>query len=243
MSLELKNLHINVEKKEIVRGLSLIVLPGEVHVIMGPNGSGKSTFANTLLGHPKYTITKGMIELNKLNITKLPPEERAKHGLFLAMQHTPEIPGVSVANFLRLAIAARTGERKNPIAFRKDLLEMLAKVGLAPDFAARSLNAGFSGGERKRLEMLQLLTFEPAYSILDETDSGLDVDALKIVVATIQTLKKRGKGFLVITHYPRLLSHLKVDTVHIMAQGKIVKTGGAELAAEIEKEGFKKYEE
>lgn len=241
MSLEIKNLHINVENKEIVKGLSLTVAPGEVHVIMGPNGSGKSTLANTLMGHPKYTIAAGTIVVDDIDVTELKPEERAKRGLFLAMQYAPEIPGVSIANFLRLAIAARTGERKNPVTFHKELVETLKKVGLAPDFATRSLNAGFSGGERKRLEMAQLLIFEPSYSILDETDSGLDVDALKIVTATIHDLKQKGKAFLIITHYPRLLSYLTPDAVHIMAQGKIVKTGGSELAQEIETEGFKKY--
>lgn len=242
MSLELKNLHIKVDTKEIVRGLSLQIKPGELHVIMGPNGSGKSTLVNALLGHPKYTITSGSIKVDGKIATKVKPEERAKLGLHLAMQHTPEIPGVSIANFMRLAIAARTGERKNPITFHKELVVVLAKVGLTADFAGRSLNAGFSGGERKRLEMAQLLMFEPEYSILDETDSGLDVDALKIVVKTIQTLKKKGKSFLIITHYPRLLALLTPDKIHVMASGKIVKTGGLELAKEIEKEGFKKYE-
>lgn len=242
MSLELKNLHIAVENKEIVRGLSLTVAPGEVQVIMGPNGSGKSTLANALMGHPKYTITKGAVTVDGTDVTRLKPEKRAQLGLFLSMQYAPEIPGVSVANFLRLAVAARTGEHKNPVTFHRDLVEILQKVGLTPDFAMRSLNAGFSGGERKRLEMAQLKLFEPKYCLLDETDSGLDVDALKIVIDTIQTLKKTGKGFLVITHYPQLLSHLTPDSVHIMAQGKIVKTGGVEIAKEIEAKGFKKYE-
>ena len=158
------------------------------------------------------------------------------------MQHAPEIPGVSVANFLRLAIAARTGERKNPVIFHQELIRILQKVGLAPDFALRSLNAGFSGGEKKRLEIAQLLIFKPKYSILDEIDSGLDVDALKIAADAVQNLKKTDAGVLIITHYPRLLSHLKADAIHIMAKGKIVKTGGPEIAAELEKDGFKKYE-
>ncbi len=242
MSLELKNLHIAVEKKEIIHGLSLIVAPGETHVVMGPNGSGKSTLANTLLGHPNYALTKGTIKIDGTDATKLKPEERAKLGLFLAMQHAPEIPGVSVANFLRLAIAARTGERKNPVIFHQELIRILQKVGLAPDFALRSLNAGFSGGEKKRLEIAQLLIFKPKYSILDEIDSGLDVDALKIAADAVQNLKKTDAGVLIITHYPRLLSHLKADAIHIMAKGKIVKTGGPEIAAELEKDGFKKYE-
>ena len=242
MSLELKNLHIAVEKKEIIHGLSLIVAPGETHVVMGPNGSGKSTLANTLLGHPNYALTKGTIKIDGTDATKLKPEERAKLGLFLAMQHAPEIPGVSVANFLRLAIAARTGERKNPVIFHQELIRILQKVGLAPDFALRSLNAGFSGGEKKRLEIAQLLIFKPKYSILDEIDSGLDVDALKIAADAVQNLKKTDAGVLIITHYPRLLSHLKADAIHIMAKGKIVKTGGPEIPAELEKDGFKKYQ-
>lgn len=241
MSLELKNLRISVGKKEIVRGLSLAVAPGEAHVIMGPNGSGKSTLANALMGHPKYTVSRGLIKIDGENATKLKPEERAKLGLFLAMQHAPEIPGVSVANFLRLAIAARTGERKNPVAFHQELTKILQKAGLAPEFAARSLYAGFSGGERKRLEMAQLLAFEPSYGILDEADSGLDIDALKIIAGTIEALKKKNKGFLIITHYPRLLSFLAPEAVHVMVKGKIVKSGGPELIQEVEKRGYKNF--
>lgn len=238
MSLELKNLHINVENKEIVTGLSLTVRPGEVHAIMGPNGSGKSTLANALLGHPKYKITKGKIILDGKDITNEPADRKAKRGLFLSSQYPPEIPGVTLTSFLRLATGTLTGEHQNPISFYKKLLEKMAELNIAPEFAKRHLNTGFSGGEKKKMEILQLAVLNPRYAILDETDSGLDVDALKIVAEGINKFHTKKNGIILITHYNRILEYVVPDFVHIMAKGNIIKNGGKELAKEIEREGY-----
>ena len=241
MSLQLNNLHISVEDKPIVTGLSLEIKPGEVHAIMGPNGSGKSTLANAVMGHPKYTITKGTITLDNNDITNEKPDKKSLAGLFLSMQYSPEIPGVAVSNFLRLAVQASTGKKQNPVTFHKLLVEKIKELHMDPSFATRHLNAGFSGGEKKRLEILQLITLNPKYAILDETDSGLDVDALKIVAEGINRFHNAHNGIVLITHYNRILEYVQPDFVHIMYQGRIIKSGGKELASDIEKNGFQKY--
>ena len=238
MSLELKNLHITTAGKKIVSGLSLTIKPGEVHAIMGPNGSGKSTLANAIMGHPKYTITKGMVMVDGKNITSLSADKKAKAGLFLSPQHPPEIPGVTMANFLRVATAAMTGKKNKILEFRKDLAEKMKNLQMDQTFATRYLNTGFSGGEKKRAEILQLAILNPKYAVLDETDSGLDVDALKIVSAGINQYKSKEHGLLIITHYNRILEYIEPDYVHVMYQGKIVQCGSKALAKEIEKKGY-----
>ena len=241
MSLELKNLQVQVDRKKIIDNLSLTVKPGEVHVIMGPNGAGKSTLANAIMGHPNYTISKGKILVNKKDITKKSPDQKAAKGLFLSMQSAPEIHGVTVAHFLRVATASLTHENKNPIEFRDELKKMMGQLSIDPSFATRYVNTGFSGGEKKRLDILQLLMLNPTYAILDETDSGLDVDALRIVGDGINAFHSEKTGLLLITHYNRLLQYVVPDFVHIMIGGRIVKSGGKELAEEIERDGYKKY--
>jgi Fe-S cluster assembly ATP-binding protein len=238
MSLQIKNLHVTVEKKEIVKDLSLTIEPGEVHVIMGPNGSGKSTLANALMGNPEYTTTKGDVILDGTNITNLSPDKKAQAGLFLSPQYPPEINGVSVGSFLRLTKNALTKTTNDPLTFRTEILAMMEKLHIPPEFLSRSLNTGFSGGEKKKMEILQLLILNPIYAILDETDSGLDVDALKIVAEGINAFKTKEKGLVLITHYQRLLDYIVPDVVHIMREGKIVKSGGKKLVEEIETEGF-----
>lgn len=238
MSLQLKNLHVSAENKEIIKGIDLELKKGEVQVIMGPNGSGKSTLANTLMGHPKYTITKGSIKLDETDITHFSPDKRAKLGLFLSMQYPPEISGVTIANFLRLAKKSLTGKSVDPMKFHQELVEKMNGLHIDPEFLKRYVNSGFSGGEKKKAEILQLLALNPTYAILDETDSGLDVDALKIVAEGIKTFAKKDKGILLITHYERLLTYIIPDTVYVMMQGKIVKSGGKELAKKIEEEGY-----
>lgn len=238
--LSIKNLFVSVADKEIVRGVSLTIKPGQVHAIMGPNGSGKSTLANTLMGHPKYTVTKGKVMLEQTDITPLAADKRAKLGLFLSMQHPPEIPGVNVANFLRLAKQALTGKPVGPLEFHEELNKKMEELKIDPLFARRYLNLGFSGGEKKRLEILQLLALNPAYAVLDETDSGLDVDALKIVAKGINHFRGPTRGILLITHYNRILEYVVPNFVHIMVGGKIVKSGGKELAQQVERKGYTK---
>lgn len=238
MSLNIQNIHIAVEGEDIVKGVSLEIQPGEVHVIMGPNGSGKSTLANAVMGHPKYEITSGSVQLDGGDITEEAPDVRAKKGLFLSMQYAPEIPGVTVTNFLRLALESLSGEKKNPLTFFGELKKKMAELKIDPEFSKRYLNVGFSGGEKKRLEVLQLSILNPKYAILDETDSGLDVDALKIVSDGINAFKTEEKGMLIITHYNRILEYVKPDFVHIMQDGKFVKSGGAELAKDVEEKGY-----
>lgn len=246
MSLKIENLHISVDTKAIVKGLNLEIPKGKVTAIMGPNGSGKSTLANTLAGHPKYAMTDGTIELDGENITHLSPDKRAKAGLFLSMQYAPEIPGVTLANFLRIAsgvhlpspIRGGTKGGVSPLEFHKLLMAKMAELKIDPEFARRYVNTGFSGGEKKRAEILQLLLLNPTYAVLDETDSGLDVDALKIVAEGINKFKSPEHGILLITHYNRILEYVVPDMVHIMMDGKIVKSGGKELAKEIETSGY-----
>ena len=240
--LRISNLHCSVEGNEILKGIDLVVEPGKVHALMGPNGSGKSTLAFSLTGHPKYQITQGTATLDGEDLLALAADKRAKAGLFLSFQYPAAIPGVKVANFLHAARQAVRPGDLTPSKFRTLLLEKMDLLGMDPSFLGRYLNDGFSGGEKKRLEMLQLAVLAPKYAILDETDSGLDVDALKDVGESVAALRAsdEGKraGFLVITHYPRILQHIEADVVHVMMDGRVVKTGGPDLAHRIEREGY-----
>ena len=240
--LRITNLHCSVDGNEILRGIDLVVEPGKVHALMGPNGSGKSTLAFSLTGHPKYEITNGSATLDGEDLLALPADKRARAGLFLSFQYPAAIPGVKVPNFLFAARqAVRPGEL-TPSKFRALLLQMMDVLGMDPSFLGRYLNDGFSGGEKKRLEMLQMAVLAPKYAVLDETDSGLDVDALKDVGESVKALRAsdegKNTGFLIITHYPRILQHIQPDVVHVMIDGRIVKTGDAELAHRIEREGY-----
>jgi Fe-S cluster assembly ATP-binding protein len=251
--LEVKNLHVSIDGKEILKGLDLTVEQGRVHAIMGPNGTGKSTLAYTLMGHPSYEVTEGEVIFKGQNILELEPDERSRLGVFLAFQYPVAIPGVTVANFLRTAMNARRRvenpkDKGVPIPeFRKLLKEKMAMLKMDPNFAGRYLNDGFSGGEKKRAEILQMATLQPEIAILDETDSGLDIDALRIVSEGVNTLLSKDLGVLVITHYQRLLNYIKPDYVHVMLAGKIVESGGPELALHLEEKGYEwireKYEE
>ncbi|PIR03049.1 MAG: Fe-S cluster assembly ATPase SufC [Candidatus Magasanikbacteria bacterium CG11_big_fil_rev_8_21_14_0_20_43_7] len=238
MSLHIQNLHVSADGKEILKGVDLDVPKGSVVVIMGPNGSGKSTLANTLAGHPKYQITSGTIELDGADITQDKANERAKKGLFLSMQYPPEIEGVTIANFLRLAVNAQREEKLNPLKIHAMLVKKMKELAIDESFLRRYLNVGLSGGEKKKLEILQLSILNPTYAILDETDSGLDVDALRTVSDGINLFRGKEKGILLITHYNRILQYVKPDDVYIMQDGKIVKSGKSELAEEIEKKGY-----
>jgi Fe-S cluster assembly ATP-binding protein len=233
-------LKANVEGKEILKGLSLEIKGGEVHAIMGPNGTGKSTLASALMGHPKYEVTEGSVTLNGEDVLDMAVDERARAGMFLAMQYPSEITGVTNSDFLRSAINARRGEG-NEISLIKFIRQMEAKMKdleMNPEFMHRYLNEGFSGGEKKRNEILQMMLLEPKIAILDEIDSGLDIDALRIVAAGVNALRSEERGFLIITHYQRLLDYIKPDFVHVMMQGRIVKSGGSELAQRLEAEGY-----
>ncbi len=241
MSLKIAKLHVSREGKEIVKGVSLSVAPGEVHALMGQNGSGKSSLANALMGHPKYAITDGTISIDDEGLTALKPNERAAKGLFLSMQHPPEVSGVTVAHFLRVITTTARREPLSVADFRKLLMEKMADLKIDGAFMHRGLNEGFSGGEKKRMEILQLALLAPKYAILDETDSGLDVDALKIVSDGVKKLREQGMGVLLITHHTRILQDLVPDKVHVLKDGLIVAEGGSELASEIEKEGFTKW--
>jgi len=238
MSLEIQNLHVRTEEREILHGVDLTISKGETHALMGPNGSGKSTLANTLMGNPTYEITEGKILLEGEDITEADPDDRAKAGLFLAFQYPVSIPGVSVANFLRTAINAK---REEPIKV-KEFGELLKKnvevLRVDREFTSRYLNDGFSGGEKKRAEILQMAMLEPQYAVLDETDSGLDIDALRVVSDGVNALRGPNMGALIITHYTRILGYVKPDFVHIMLDGKIVQEGGSELADTLEEKGY-----
>jgi len=250
--LVIKNLHVSVEGKEILKGVDLTVKQGEIHAIMGPNGTGKSTLAYTLMGHPHYEVTEGEVWFKGKNVLELEADERSRLGLFLAFQYPVAIPGVSVANFLRTALNARRRvgnpeDKGVPIPeFRKMLKEEMGLLKMDPNFAGRYLNDGFSGGEKKRAEILQMATLKPEIAILDETDSGLDIDALRIVADGVNALTGPELGMLVITHYQRLLNYIKPHFVHIMLNGRIVESGGPDLALNLEQHGYdwvrEKYE-
>jgi Fe-S cluster assembly ATP-binding protein len=237
--LEIRNLHVRTEDREILRGVDLNISRGEVHALMGPNGSGKSTLANTLLGHPSYEITEGTITFKGEDITESEPHERAKAGLFLAFQYPVSIPGVSVANFLRMAINAKRDEPIQVKEFRTQLQKAIDLLEVDRTFTSRHLNDGFSGGEKKRAEILQMAMLAPDIAILDETDSGLDIDALRTVAEGVQRLhEEQGLGALIITHYQRILHYIKPEFVHILMDGRIVLEGGVELVERLEREGY-----
>ena len=240
--LEIKNLHATINGKEILKGINLTVNAGEVHAIMGPNGSGKSTLSNVLVGHPAYTVTEGEIIYKGKNLLELSPENRSHEGIFLSFQYPVEISGVSLTNFMRAAINAQRQYKgldpMNATEFLKLMREKRALVNLDSKLANRSVNEGFSGGEKKRNEIFQMAMLEPTLSILDETDSGLDIDALRIVAEGVNKLKREDTSTLVITHYQRLLDYIKPDIVHVLYNGRIVKTAGPELALELEERGY-----
>src|SRR5574341_2299683 len=251
--LEIKDLHVSIDGKEILQRVNLIVKQGEIHAIMGPNGTGKSTLAYTLMGHPSYTVTKGEVIFKGQNVLELEPDERSRLGLFLAFQYPVAIPGVTMANFLRTALNARRRavnkeDKGIPVPeFRKMLKEKMDLLKMDQSFAGRYLNDGFSGGEKKRAEILQMATLRPEIAILDETDSGLDIDALRVVADGVNALTGPELGVLIITHYQRLLNYIKADYVHVMLDGKIVESGGPDLALHLEEKGYEwireKYEE
>ena len=238
MSLEIQNLHVRTEEREILHGVDLVINKGETHALMGPNGSGKSTLANTLMGNPTYEITEGKILLEGEDITEADPDDRAKAGLFLAFQYPVSIPGVSVANFLRTAINAKREEPIKVKEFGQLLKKNMEVLRVEREFTSRYLNDGFSGGEKKRAEILQMAMLEPEYAVLDETDSGLDIDALRIVSDGVNALRGPNMGALIITHYTRILGYVKPDFVHIMLNGRIVQEGGSELADTLEEKGY-----
>lgn len=242
--LDIRGLHVNIDDREIVKGVDLVVRQGEVHAIMGPNGTGKSTLAYTLMGHPDYEVTAGEVWFKGQNILELAPDERSHLGMFLAFQYPVSIPGVTVANFLRSAVNSRRKlsnpeDKGIPIPeYRKLLREKMDLLQMDHSFAGRYLNEGFSGGEKKRAEILQMATLTPEIAILDETDSGLDIDALRIVADGVNALKGPNLGVLIITHYNRILNYIKPDVVHVMLGGKIVESGGPELAEHLEEQGY-----
>ncbi|MEO6471075.1 MAG: Fe-S cluster assembly ATPase SufC [Aeromicrobium sp.] len=245
-TLEIKDLHVSVDteegEKQILKGVDLTVKSGEVHAIMGPNGSGKSTLAYSIAGHPKYKVTGGSVTLDGVDILSMKVDERARAGLFLAMQYPVEVPGVSVANFLRTAKTAIDGEAPKLRTWIKDVNEALERVTLDKDFAQRSVNEGFSGGEKKRHEIAQLELLNPKFAVLDETDSGLDIDALRVVSDGVNRYSSQGdRGVLLITHYTRILQYIKPDYVHVFVAGRVAEQGGRELADQLEAEGYDKY--
>jgi len=243
MSLEIQNLHVRIEEREILRGLNLTVRKGETHALMGPNGSGKSTLANTIMGNPVYEVTDGKIIFNGEDLTEASPDERARSGLFMAFQYPATIPGVSVANFLRMAVNAKREEPIKVKEFGKLLGENMELLRIDRAFTSRYLNEGFSGGEKKRAEILQLAMLKPEIAVLDETDSGLDIDALRIVSDGVNALRGPEMGSLIITHYTRILDYVKPEFVHIMLDGRIVREGGPELATALEDTGYDQIRE
>ncbi len=239
--LELRNLHASIDgDKEILKGVNLKIPAGEVHVIMGPNGSGKSTLSYTIMGHPRYKVTDGDILLNGESIVSLSPDERARKGVFLSFQSPVAIPGVTVNNFMRQILQAVRGQEVNFKEFRREMKETMENLQMNEDFAKRYVNDGFSGGERKRNEILQMSMLSPKFAVLDEIDSGLDIDALRIIATNIEKLRTPERSMLLITHYQRLLNYLTVDAVHVYKEGRIIESGGRELAERLEKEGYDK---
>lgn len=238
--LEIKNLHVEIDGKEILKGVDLTLKQGEIHAVMGPNGTGKSTLAQAIMGHPSYDVTEGEVLLDGENILEMEVDERAQAGLFLGMQYPSEISGVTNSDFLRSAINAQReeGDEINLMQFIKKLDKNMEYLEMNPDMATRYLNEGFSGGEKKRNEILQLMMLEPKFGILDEIDSGLDIDALRVVSEGINKLRGQEFGSLIITHYQRLLNYITPDVVHVMMRGKVVKSGGKELAERLESEGY-----
>ena len=241
--LRIENLHVNIDDKEILRGLNLEVNRGEVHALMGPNGSGKSTLSAALMGHPRYTVTQGNIWLDGEDVLDMGPDERARKGIFLAFQYPMSIPGVSVVNFLRNALKSVRGQDIPVREFRKELQEQMAGLQMDKQFVARYVNEGFSGGEKKRFEILQMSMLRPQLAVMDETDSGLDIDALRIVADGVNRLKgtNDAMGVLLITHYQRLLNYITPDHVHVLVSGRIARSGGKELALELEAEGYDRF--
>jgi Fe-S cluster assembly ATP-binding protein len=245
--LEIENLHVKVDDRDILKGLDLVVNPGEVHAVMGPNGSGKSTLAHVLSGKPGYQVTAGAVRYEGNDLLALAPDERAARGIFLAFQYPLEIPGVATMTFLRTALNAQRkmrgeAELTTP-EFMKRVRERAAKLSIDPEMLRRPVNVGFSGGEKKRNEILQMALLEPKLAILDETDSGLDIDALRVVADGVNALRAPGRAMIVITHYQRLLNHIVPDIVHVLSNGRIVRTGGKELALELEANGYAQYQE
>jgi Fe-S cluster assembly ATP-binding protein len=245
-TLEIKDLHVSIETeqgtKEILKGVSLTIKTGEIHAIMGPNGSGKSTLASTIAGHPRYTVDSGSISLDGEDVLAMSVDERARAGLFLAMQYPVEVPGVTMTNFLRTAKTALDGTAPSLRTWTKDVKEAMAQLRIDADFAQRNVNEGFSGGEKKRVEILQLELFKPKFAVMDETDSGLDVDALKVVSEGHNREFARGAmGTLLITHYTRILRYIKPDFVHVFVDGRIAEEGGPELADRLEEEGYDRF--
>ena len=240
--LKIENLHASVESAPIINGVNLEINPGEVHAIMGPNGSGKSTLANVLMGNPVYEITDGKITFIGEDVTEEPVDNRAKKGMFLAFQYPESIPGVTIVNMLKTALTNIEETEYTTVELRLKVAEAMKDLGLSPDFVDRYLNDGFSGGERKRNEILQLAVLNPKLAILDETDSGLDVDGLRIVGEGISNLRTPDRAYLVVTHYQRLLEYVKPDYVHVFVDGNIVETGGVELSEKLEKEGYESYQ-
>jgi Fe-S cluster assembly ATP-binding protein len=239
--LSIENLHVAAGDVAIVKGLNLTINRGEIHALMGPNGSGKSTLANVLLGHPDYVVTRGRILYKGEDIAEWGPDQRGAAGMFLGFQYPEEIPGVTVVNFLRAALSNRTGTDYTILELRLKVMDVMKELGLDGSFADRYLNEGFSGGERKRNEVLQLAVLEPELAVLDETDSGLDIDALRTVADGVKNVATADRGFLIITHYQRMLDYITPDIVHIFLDGSIVESGGPELAARIEGDGYENY--
>ncbi len=239
-SLSINDLHVSVDGTEIIKGLTLEIPKGEVHAIMGPNGSGKSTLAKVLAGHEDYEVTGGSVTMDGQDVLGMEIDERSRAGLFLAFQYPHEIPGVSNANFLRAALQARLpkGEEIDAVAFYKEMYARMDELEMDRKFTGRSVNEGFSGGEKKRNEILQMMMLEPSFAILDETDSGLDIDALRIVAQGVNSMRSPARGFLVITHYQRLLDYIVPDHVHVMFDGRIVRSGDKSLALELEEKGY-----
>jgi Fe-S cluster assembly ATP-binding protein len=245
-TLEIHDLHVSVDTengpKEILRGVDLTIAGGQTHAIMGPNGSGKSTLAYSIAGHPKYNVTSGTVRLDGENVLDMKVDERARAGLFLAMQYPVEVPGVSVSNFLRTAKTAIDGEAPKLRTWVKDVNKALSDLDMDPDFGTRNVNEGFSGGEKKRHEIVQLELLDPKIAVLDETDSGLDIDALKIVSTGVNRFAEKGdKGVLLITHYTRILRYIKPDFVHVFVDGRVAEEGGPELAEELEANGYERF--